>query len=245
MGSRIQKKIGFYLSKDKVNLLFLNNYEDIMNEDLHLFNSDLAQQILSDLEEFKNDLNKSAFRIDETYLKMFQKQDLVINIQDLISEVVFYDEFQGILFQTPELHKSNRSNDLMDYYENVDNIKNNIQFLKSNIYPYDHFICVQNPVFTEEVLKFLTEEPNEKIPGVGDIVYNNYLFDLMNFNQVKDCFQSPNPWVYPEDNTDKYFHPYISIIIYLIAKRLNILNTNISYSDFSGLLEPVIITSWS
>ena len=52
-----------------------------------------------------------------------------------------------------------------------------------------------------------------------------------------------NPWVYPK-NSEKYFHPYVNVITYAFAKAINILKPNISYIEFSQLLEPAIVTHW-
>lgn len=244
MGIRINKDIGYYLPQEKVYKILVDNYSNIIedNEDI---DHDFIKKIDSKLKEISE--FDDLFLFNMQFKRYLKNKDFKINIYSLINQISNGYDDDGILFVTPELINKSRYDDLIDYYENVDNLEVNIKYIRTPIYPDSLYICIEKPDLTEDSLEhldFTYPKRNGRSLDIGDTVTINDLY-LLNVKDEKRKNIDNREWTYPEEGNKKYFHPYMSPINYLILKELKLFKTDISYIDFIKLVEPAIVTYWS
>lgn len=245
MGIRINKDIGFYLPQEKVLSLMVNNYEEILedNEDI---DNNFFKKIEPRVKELCENKSDSLF-LFKLQFKRYLKNEKKISIYSLINVINSGYEDNGILFSTPELIGKSRYDDLIDYYENVDNPETIIKYLRSPIYPDSLYVCIEKPDLTEDSLEHLNltyPKRNGNPLEIGDTVTINDLY-LLTIKGEKRKNIDNREWTYPENGYKKYFHPYMNPITYLIIRELKLFKEDLSYTDFIKQLEPAIITYWS
>jgi len=248
MGSKISKSIGYFVPSDKAELLFSDTLDDVI-DDMFIPNS-IIQQMNLEFETFQ-DLIKDEhnFRFISSRFEMkalMQKEKVAVS--EFLSTIYHFDDHKGFLFKTPELNKYGKSDDLIDYYENVDNPVYKIQYLKTNIYPQVAYVCVKDKSFEAIEACELAVEYN----GNPIIKKNNFISfsDLQNI-LVEDgdkqamSTRSIQHLVEPVLEKDKYFHYCIDPLCYIFAKCTGIISKDMSYFDFIQYAEPAIITTWN
>ena len=243
MGTRVHKDIGYFLSKKNISKVLVKKYDDIIDKN-YIIKPETIQKIIDEITVISTE-NPQFDRIFPQY----QLKELIekgkTDIHQFFKDISDYDTFKGVLFLTPQLAKYSRGDDLIDYYEEVKNLKFNLNLLKSTIYPDSFYFCLKVPPLNKDSLEIYAEENKRKpILEIGDLVMADRIRYLMLYNSVKNKDEYVNIWAYPEKEEEKYFHPYINIMTYAFAKVLGILKPNVSYLDFAQLLEPAIITHW-
>lgn len=234
MGIRISKQIGYFLSTDKINHLFVPNYEEIM-EELD-YNDDIRANFFKDFLSFsstildESEYDKIIFKLD---IQQIQKNN--IPLTSLISLIYFHDDFEGILFSTPSQAQSRRHDDNIDYYENP-TYENKVNYLQRPIYPISGYVYHGG----------LEEHFDESrlMPG------NTYMEHLSTYalvinevfyNNEKDLDTDVTTLL-----TEKgFFTPRIDPFIYALAKRANLLKEEVNFNTFNKSIKPAIITSWA
>lgn len=246
MGIRIHKNIGFYLPQEKVSELLVNNYSDIMEDNEDIDNIFL-KKIEPKVKELYENNSDSLFLFNLQFKRYLKNENKNISIYSLINAINNGYDDHGILFSTPELIGKSRYDDLIDYYENVDNPETIIKYLRSPIYPDSLYVCIEKPELTEDSLEHLTltyPKRNGNPLEIGDTVTINDLYLLSVKGEDRKNIDN-REWTYPENGYKKYFHPYMNPITYLIIRELKLFKEDISYTDFIKQLEPAIITYWS
>lgn len=232
------ERIGFSYAKIQLNLLIKDTKE------VTDFNDNIDKAIM-DLQLAEQSNTQLDFTNSKNQLLDMKKNVPHIVFNDFISTIHDYDTFKGLIFKTPELAKSSRFDDLIDYYEEVDNPKYKITFLKQTMYPDNYYICVKVPELNESALEYFEQEnPKKPVLEVGDLISSDKLHYLMLYQGVESEHNRPKIWAYPENEEEKYFHPYINAIAYAAAKVSGVLKPNIRYTEFAQYLEPVIVTYW-
>lgn len=243
MGIRVHKDIGFFIKKEVVSNILVDDYEEIL-EDFYTLS-------VENLESIKKEIENISLEFSEidTIFPIYQINDLVeektAEISNFFKSIYNYDDFEGVLFLTPYLAKSSRFDDLIDYYEEVDNPIFKLNNLKQSLYPDNFYVCVKKPHLNDNALSFLEEErPKKKNVNVGSVLSKNILHYLMLNNGVSTNAESVNVWAYPEANEEKFFHPYVNVITYAFAKTTGILKDGVSFLEFTQCCEPSIVTHW-
>lgn len=232
------ERIGFSYAKIQLKSLIREQKEIIShnaNIDKMIENFELAEK------------NNSAidFSDSKNQLLDMKKNNKHIVFNDFISTIYHHDTFKGIIFKTPELDEDSRFDDLIDYYEEVDNPKFKLQLLQQSMYPDNYYICIKPIQLTEDAIEYYTHDnPRKPNLEVGDLVSSDKLHYLMLYQGVKSEHDRVKSWAYPKNGEEKYFHPYINAITYAAAKVSGILKPNISYVEFAQYLEPAIVTHW-
>lgn len=240
MGIRIQKYIGYYLPKNNIKNLLIEDYDEVLEN-----NSINIDEVNKEWLKMKEQ-NDMMYNVE---LRMLINKKEKINIKDIINLIFNGDNDEGLIFTTPSLKKQHRHSNTIDYYENINNPIFKIKYIKKGIYPEEYYVCVKEPLFTKESLDDYLEyqNPNKKVPMIqkGDVLRYEELYTLFIEGDNTECAEEKiKGWSYPKENKDKYFHPYINPLIYIICKNSGILKEGISYIDFIQELEPAIITSW-
>lgn len=238
MGSRIQKNIGYFLSKEKVNSLFVQDYRDVLEK----FYEDDKDDFLNNLKmESENSKNVFFSYIVDNMIEDFKKNNL--SVYNIIKTIYFGDDFKGILLQTNEMAKLSRSDNLLDYLE-CNKVNNKINYLHRPIYPLREYTYEGG--FDESLEKLMREKFFIKDKNILDnnhsvtvaIMLNRILYD----NKFKLDTQKQITTLLTKEG---FFHPKIDSEIYFIAKYSGLLLDHIPHGQFDRFLEPVIITYWS
>lgn len=230
MSSRIQKKIGYFLSPDNTSKLLKSNYLDII-EDLD------EKPFFEEL----NDLGKDIVKNTNNYmLALYLKQlyefheQKKVKARDLMNDIYFYDDYVGTLFSTVEMVMAKRSDDLIDYYE-PNSMESKITYLKRPIYPTEGYVyhggLEKYGLNDLEVGKVYLEHLSSIAFKINNLVYNKEY-------DVKDN-------VAHILTNDGYFTPCVDEVIYIIAKHAGILKNKVTKEEFEKALEPVILQYWS
>lgn len=248
MGSKISKSIGYFIPSDKAELLFSDKLDDVI-DDMFISNS-IIQQMNLEFETFQ-DLIKHEHNFRFIYSRFEMKalmQKEKVAVSEFLSTIYHFDDHKGFLFKTPELNKYGKSDDLIDYYENVDNPVYKIQYLKTNIYPQIAYVCVKDKSFETEEARELAQDYN----GSAIIKKNNFISfsDLQNIliaDGDKQTMSTRNiqHLVEPASTQNKHFHYCIDPLCYIFAKCTGIISKDMSYYDFIQHAEPAIITTWN
>lgn len=243
MGTRIHKAIGYYLAKKDISKVLVKNYENIL-DNLYSVDKDFLDKMSIEMKKLTN----SEYQIGFTSAKI-QLQEILnnkkVDFDHFLKLIYNYDTFKGLLFQTPELQKSYRYDDLIDYYEQVKKPVFKLNLLKQSLYPDNYYICIRLPKLTQNALEvYALENPRKPILEVGDLITIDKLKYIMLYNNIKQKSNDLNTWIYPNEGEIKYFHPYVNILTYIAGKVANIIKPEISYVEFSQYLEPAIVTYW-
>lgn len=241
MGIRIQKYIGYYLPNNKIKNLLIKNYDEVLENNYSINLDEVEKEWLKMKEQ-----NDMMYNVE---LRMLINSKEKLNIRDIVNLIFNGDNEEGLLFTTPGLKKHHRHSNVIDYYENIHDPIFKINYIKKGIYPEEYYVCVKEPLFTKESLDDYLEyqNPNKKVPMIqkGDVLrYEDLYILFIEGEKVKDVEEKIKGWCYPKKNKEKYFHPYINPLIYIICKNSGILKEKISYIDFVKILEPAIITTW-
>jgi len=242
MGIRIHKDIGYYLPKKHFSKVMSKKFRKIIDDGSYLSIEQL-ENISKELDLVMTELgNHSVF--SKYQMSEILKKDKV-DFRDFLRNVFDYDTEKGLLFLTPDLAKSCRWDDLIDFYENNTNYQFKIQFLKKPIYPLSYYYCIETPPLSDDS-KSLYAEESKSNPELkkGSIISNDKLHYLSLMEGVSIQDKEANPWAYPAKNKPKYFHPEVDIIIFAFARSFKLIKPELIYSDFIQFLEPAIITSW-
>lgn len=244
MGIRIHKAIGYYLVKKNISKVLVKNYEDIL-DDLYSVDKDFLDKISIEMEKLTNGEHQLGFTFAKIQLQEMLKNDKKVDFNHFLKSIYNYDTFKGMLFQTPELQKSYRYDDLIDYYEQVKKPVFKLNLLKQSLYPDNYYICINLPELTQNALEvYALENPRKPILEVGDLITLDKLKYIMLYNNIKQKSNALNTLVYPNEGETKYFHPYVNILTYIASKVAGIIKPEISYVEFSQYLEPAIVTYW-
>lgn len=244
MGIRIHKAIGYYLAKKNISNVLVKNYDDII-DDLYSVDKDFLNKMSIEIDKLTNGEHQLGLTFAKIQLQEILNEDKQVDFNNFLKSIYNYDTFKGMLFQTPELTKSYRSDDLIDYYEQLKNPVFKLNLLKKSLYTDNYYICVKLPELTQNALEMYALENSRKpILEVGDLLTPDKLKNLMFYNNVKQKSNDFNVLVYPNEGETKYFHPYVNILTYLAGKVSGIVKPEISYVDFSKYLEPAIVTYW-
>lgn len=237
MGSRIKKNIGYFISEKKVNNLFVQNYEEVLEK---FYEADVNEFLNKMKEEAKNKEDYFFSFIVDNMINDFKENKCFI--YNLIQSIYFGDDFQGILLQTNEMTKLSRSDNLIDYLE-CNKITNKIDYLHRPIYPlrgYNYEGGLDESL--EKIMrKYLVKNKNfldDNQMSVAAIFLNTVLYSgkykLKNTKQIAKLL-----------TREGFFHPKIDSEIYLMAKYSGLLPAHITHGQFDRFLEPVIVTYWS
>lgn len=209
-----------------------------------IFNAGIDKAIV-DLELAEQSNNALDFSETKENLLDMKKNEDVLVFNDFVTTIHDYDEFEGVMFKTPELAKASRFDDLIDYYEEVDDPTYKIKLLKQSMYPDNYYVCVKVPELTEGALEYFQHDnPRKPVLEVGDLITSDKLHYLMLYQGVKSQHDRVKTWAYPNKKAEKYFHPYINVITYVVAKASGLLKKDVNYVEFAQYLEPAIITNW-
>lgn len=234
MGTRVCKQIGYFLHIDKINSVLVGNYEKILSKENAINKNNIAKYW--ELWKQKYPKNNSF----NYQIKEFLKDQKTNSINTFVNEILHLDNFKGILLLTPKFKEATRHNNLIDSYE--DNEMNFIcKQIYEPIYPEMSYVCVTEPLLTEDSLEYLDEYCDLKGIKLGEAYSPDILHSLSIQNEIhKELIDLS----YPKENGIKYFHPYINPLVYFILQDGGLLKNNVSYLDFIINVEPAIITSW-
>lgn len=245
MGIRIHKNIGYYLVKKNISHILVKNYDEIL-DDLSFLDKPFFKKMAGEMEQIfgKNHIGLTYAEIQlQQLIKNNTKKQ--ITFDTFVKSIYHHDTFKGVIFQTPELSKASKFDDLIDYYEHVDNPMFKANLLKQSLYPDNYYICIKVPTLTKEALEvYASENPRKPILEVGDLVSSDKLHYIMLYNKIGHERSAINKWAYPTAGSEKYFHPYVNVLTYVASKVAGILKPDLSYVEFSQYLEPAIITYW-
>lgn len=248
MGSSVNKSIGFFISPENAAKIFTGQENNILDETV--LDSGFIVKMDSELKSLLTELKeKHKRRFFSAIYDMKNIQDSgKIKIHDFIHTIFYFDDFKGYLIKTPDLNKYNRHNDLIDYYETVNNPNFKIEYLKSNIYPEMDYVCVKDMHMRNNEAKELLDMhyPGKTFLATGDFITHSDLRYILTANgdslvQKNEHFQH---LVIAEHESDKYFHYCINPICYAFLKSTGILRADITYLQFIQYLFPAIITTW-
>lgn len=243
MGIRIRKDIGYYLPKKNTSKILVKNYLEIL-EDIDSISHQSLLEIQKDLVNFIKETKSYKFSYASIQLNSLVDEIKSFNINKFIKQIHDYDNYKGLMFQTLELSKISRFDDLIDYYESFKTPSFKINILKEGLYPDNYYICIKNPPLKQSTLDWYAEEStNNPILKIGDILNQDIISYLMIYNGNKN-YEDIKEWIYPKESNNKYFHTYINIFCYFLAKHLKIIQPQITWVEFSQQLEPAIIKSW-
>lgn len=232
------ERIGFSYAKIQLKSLLREQNEVVT----HNTNID---KMIADLELAEKANSQLDFTDTKNQLLDMKTNAKHIVFHDFVSSIYHHDTFKGIIFKTPELKQDSRFDDLIDYYEQVDNPQYKLQLLQQSMYPDNYYICVKVPNLTESAMEYYQHD-NVRKPTleVGDLVNSDKLHYLMLYQGVDSQHGRIKAWAYPNKGEEKYFHPYINAITYAAAKVSGILKPDTSYIEFAQYLEPAIVTHW-
>ena len=244
MGIRIHKAIGYYLAKKNISKVLVKNYEDIL-DDIYSVDKEFLEKMFIEIDNLTTNEYQLGFTFAKIQLQDILNEDKQVDFNNFLKSIYNYDTFKGMLFQTPELTKSYRYDDLIDYYEQVKKPVFKLNLLKQPLYPDNYYICIKLPELTQNALEvYALENPRKPILVVGDLITPDKLKYIMLYNNIKQKGNDFNTFVYPNEGETKYFHPYVNILTYIASKVAGIVKPEISYVDFSKHLEPAIVTYW-
>lgn len=245
MGIRVEKNIGFYLEKKDIFHVLKSNYQEIID---HAENISIER-----LKEYKKECKSKNELFSNISLSLLIMEEKDIKISDFINTIFYGDKEEGILLTNIDLKRTGRRDDLIDYYEGRGMPDFKIDNLKMPIYPLISYVCVKTPILTKESSEDIKDSiRNKKREGklsIGDKVIFNDMLDI--FIEGEDSVSNKNyeervmRLVYPDDNKNKYFHPYVDELIYWVCLEIGVLKEGLSYIDFIQYLEPSIITTWN
>lgn len=241
MGTRIVKYIGYHLNTNKIKDILVYNFKEIL-EDYDYNQNKEVEAFRERLNNLVNDYNKqSKLKNDLQHILMsYHMNDMPdLSPNQLIVELLNFDTEHGILFLTPELLKKKRFDDLIDYYENVNDINFKSQLLNSAIYPLNGWI------YSKEIDDFVPddfkEEFNKLNLKVGDVVTSDNMHWLMvyYYGKTKDGVD-----YFMDIKKTTFFHPNIDPLVFLIAKAAGVLKEDVSELMFNTAVEPSIVSVW-
>lgn len=236
MGIRISKAIGCFLTQQKVEQLFVSNYEEILEEldqddekELRFFetvvqltqNGTQRQRVLCEIEA-------------QSLLRAYQNKK--IHYYDVIRSIYFYDDFQGFLFGNESQALSRRHDDEIDYYE-AEDMSGSIRLLHQAIYPCSGYVYLgglnkqdeslfeKGKTYAGLELQSIAMKLNKKRNG-GEL-------DLENRTQRGQVLTESG-----------YFHPAVDELMFLLAKASGVLKPEVTAEQFNSALEPAIATYW-
>lgn len=240
MGIRIHKVITYHLSKNKVSSVLVKNYQDILDN----MSSEKEKTLFETLESFIPVLPEIEQRVVDIHVKLLKQeyQSKTISFSKIITPLEFYDKSKGMMFFTPNMAKSSRYDDLIDYYDG-DEMKDKITYLHRPIYP-DYSYIYMGGLEGNPLIEYADEgnplQIGKRIESssftariLNDEMYNGK-YNLDKFKQITKVITQ-----------DGYFHPHINSIVYLLAKAVGIVKDGISLNEFNKQLEPAIIQYWS
>lgn len=245
MGIRIHKNIGFFLNKKDVKKILVKKYDDIL-DDLSKVDKSFVEKMLEEFEKVVRNNDQIGFNYAKIQLQGILNDKKDISFTDLVKSIYHHDTFKGVMFQTPELNESSTFDGLIDYYENVNNPVYKFKALKQGIYPDNYYVCVKIPDLNQNAIEaFAADNPRKPVLEVGDLLSADKLNYLMMYSKVEGNRSTRIPvWTYPKNEDEKYFHPYVNLITYLVAKVSGILQPDVDWIKFSKHLEPSIVTYW-
>lgn len=230
MGIRITKEIGYFVS--------IKDFPEFINSKIYKILESLDQdneaeesffkKLSSEMKIFdQNSLSQFALNcFTNDYSKAYYEKKL--NPYHLIKEVHFHDTFKGLLFCTMEQYQARRHDDLIDYYEADFNPQ--ITELNRAIYPNKGYIY-KGGLKSSEMKQFeVVSDRDAEMALRKEGIFYEYVDPKMGSKLLMDT---------------GFFHPNVENVIYLIAKSAQILENNISHSQFNFKVKPVIISSWS
>lgn len=236
MGIRINKQIGYFLSNEKISTVLIKDYENILEQLKE--NSDWEKQYFESLEQVaKEVLTPSEYSMAQFELRFlkstFDKKE--IKFHKLISDLYLGDDSQGLLFKTEEMVKSDRRDDLIDYYDNF--LENNIKYLYAPIYPSIGYVYHGGLENYDIYPKLEVGEEYAQFVGHIARAVNKHIYsDERNLNTSSEIGKIL---------TEKgYFTPCINPCMYVLAKTAGIVQDTISHVEFNRHLEAVIATTW-
>lgn len=248
MGAKISKSIGFFVPSDKAELLFSDMLAEVIDDTF--ISSDIIQKMNVEFENFqkviKNDHN-FRFISSRFEIKALMHKDKVA-VSEFLSSIYHFDENKGFLFKTPELNKYGKSDDLIDYYENVDNPVYKIQYLKTNIYPQIAYVCIKDKSFdTDEACELAHEYNGNTVIKKNSFISFSDLQNILVADGDKQAMSTRNfqHLVESVSAQDKHFHYCIDPLCYIFAKCTGIIPNYMSYYEFIQYAEPAIITTWN
>lgn len=235
MGIRINKAIGYFLPKEKIGCILSEGYEDKIEENEVLDRLWFESALEKHSGCFPNEKGyyvNSRFSFCSWFLNDLDN----FNSYDVINDIVNGYNHEGVLFATPNLASKARHNDTIDYYEEIADPVFKVKPLYSSIYPSFSYVCIKRPE--------LTGDDAEDFEGLD--VGSALSSDKISWLEIKGVSKpEAKGWIYPENQADKYFHPFVDPLIYIVAYELGLLKEGISYIDFIQALEPAMITYWS
>lgn len=244
MGIRINKDIGYYLPKKNINKVLVKKYDDILDDMYHI-DQDFIEKMSIEFDILTAGEDKIGFIVAKLQMKALLKSKNPVEFNTFVKSIYDYDTFKGMLFQTPDLAKSSHFDDLIDYYEQVENPVFVLNLLQQSIYPDSYYMCVKVPELTEESLNIYAQtNPRKPILEVGDLVTADTVNYTMLYSNIATSNGRVKKWAYPNKGKEKYFHPYINILTYVAGKVAGIIKPEITYIEFAQYLEPAIVTHW-
>lgn len=232
------ERIGFSYAKIQLKSL-LREQKEVVAQNTNI------DKMITDLEVAEKANSQLDFTDSKNQLIEMKQNAKNIVFNDFVSTIYHHDSFKGIIFKTPELNQDSRFDDLIDYYEQIDNPKYTLQLLQQSMYPDNYYICIKDIELSKNAIEYYQHDnPRKPNLEVGDLVSSDKLHYLMLYQGVKSKHDRIKSWAYPIDGEEKYFHPYINAITYAAAKVSGILKPNISYVEFAQYLEPAIVTYW-
>ena len=163
MGIRIHKDIGYYLPKKHFSKVMNKKFRKIMDDEYYLSQEQL-ESISKELDLIMVELDRESIFSKYQMTEILKKDK--VEFRDFLRNVFDYDTEKGLLFLTPDLAKSCRWDDLIDFYENNTNYQFKIQFLKKPIYPLSYYYCIETPPLSDETKSFYAEESKSN-PEIG------------------------------------------------------------------------------
>lgn len=235
MGIRINKAIGYFLPKEKIECILSEGYEHKVEENEVLDRGWLESALEKHSGSFPNEKGyhlNSRFSFYSWFLDGLDTFNSYRVIQDIVNGY----NYEGVLFATPDLANKSRYNDTIDYYEEIKDSTFKVKHLRSSIYPNFSYVCIKKPKLTGD------DAGDFKNVDVGSALTSDKI-GWLEINSVSK--PEPKGWIYPENQEDKYFHPFVDPLIYIVAYELGVLKEGVSYTDFIQALEPAMITYWS
>lgn len=233
MGIRIKKEIGYIITKADIKILFVKNYQEVL-EELD-YEDDKKEVFFQEL--IKNLKTTGEYEVltqltVEPYQKAINEKKL--EAYQLISRVDLGDKFKGVLLKTIEHEQISRYDDLIDYYDSE--MKDEMKFLYRPIYPMSEY--VYNGGLPKEIEEKINIKQYDSIDYMKAKITYLVAKDELEKKKGEDVLRR-------EIVNSNIFTPKVHDDIYEICKSAHILNESIKKEYFNSFCKPVIISSWS
>lgn len=234
MGIRVAKKIGHLNTNASI---FVDNFEDRL-EELDCIDDSKVMSLIRAYWGNVKDLPIYARSALNVITSLDFQQD--IPIYHFIAKVIDAgDNNLGILVTDPELHKTARYGDLIDYYEHCAYCEEQENDCAMQIQYLNRPLTISSDAWLLESDLIASEEQKQAL-----MLYRDINVELI--NKTKFCYGFEKKALQQELNLENsFFVPYIPLSSFIALKAVGLLKEDVTYLEFAKSFKAVIMTYWS